>query len=189
MTATAQPAASTSPYLSGIWEPVQQEMDSVDLEVTGTLPAHLDGRYLRNGPNPAAEVDPATYHLFSGDAMVHGLSLREGKAQWYRNRWVRTPSVSKTLGETRPAAISANAGMGVIGPNTNVLGHAGRTLALVEGGSPITNSPKTSTPSEPAISMAPSPAGTPPTRTPIQIPVKCTPSHTLSPVAARFSTR
>lgn len=133
MTATAQPAASTSPYLSGIWEPVQQEMDSVDLEVTGTLPAHLDGRYLRNGPNPAAEVDPATYHLFSGDAMVHGLSLREGKAQWYRNRWVRTPSVSKALGETRPAAISANAGMGVIGPNTNVLSHAGRTLALVEG--------------------------------------------------------
>ncbi|CPW03092.1 Putative dioxygenase [Mycobacteroides abscessus] len=134
MTATAQPAASTSPYLSGIWEPVQQEMDSVDLEVTGTVPAHLDGRYLRNGPNPAAEVDPATYHLFSGDAMVHGLSLREGKAQWYRNRWVRTPSVSKALGETRPAAISANAGMGVIGPNTNVLSHAGRTLALVEGG-------------------------------------------------------
>ena len=46
--------------------------------------------------NDAAEVDPATYHLFSGDAMVHGLSLRDGKAQWYRNRWVRTPS-------TRPA--------------------------------------------------------------------------------------
>ncbi|MBA0045843.1 carotenoid oxygenase family protein [Mycobacterium sp. NPDC050853] len=134
MTATAQPTTVTSPYLTGIWEPVEREMDSVDLEVTGTLPDHLDGRYLRNGPNPASEVDPATYHLFSGDAMVHGLSLRDGKAQWYRNRWVRTPSVSKALGEPRPSGISTRAGMGVIGPNTSVMEHAGRTIALVEGG-------------------------------------------------------
>ena len=23
--------------------------------------------------------------------MVHGVSIRDGKAEWYRNRWVRTP--------------------------------------------------------------------------------------------------
>lgn len=69
------------------------EVTATDLPVTGRIPEHLDGRYLRNGPNPVAEVDPATYHWFTGDAMVHGVALRDGKARWYRNRWVRTPAV------------------------------------------------------------------------------------------------
>lgn len=133
MTATVQPTATESVYLTGAWEPVQQEVTSTDLLVEGTIPDYLDGRYLRNGPNPAAEVDPATYHLFSGDAMVHGLSLRDGKAQWYRNRWVRTAAVRKALGEPT-VATGSSAGTSLIGPNTNALSHAGRTLALVEGG-------------------------------------------------------
>ena len=45
-----------------------------------------------------AEVDPATYHWFSGDAMVHGTALRDGRALWYRNRWVRSGSVAAALG-------------------------------------------------------------------------------------------
>ncbi len=48
--------------------------------MTGHIPEHLDGRYLRIGPNPIAEVDPATYHWFSGDGMVHGVRLRNGRA-------------------------------------------------------------------------------------------------------------
>jgi carotenoid cleavage dioxygenase-like enzyme len=63
-----------------------------DLAVTGTIPPHLDGRYLRNGPNPI-DPDPATYHWFTGSAMVHGLRLRDGRAEWYRNRWVRSHDV------------------------------------------------------------------------------------------------
>jgi carotenoid cleavage dioxygenase len=54
--------------------------------VTGSIPEFLDGRYLRNGPNPLSEVDPAAYHWFMGDGMVHGVRLRGGKAEWYRNR-------------------------------------------------------------------------------------------------------
>src|SRR6478672_4394602 len=120
--------------MSGPLAPVQTEVTAVDLTVTGHIPEHLHGRYLRNGPNPAAEVDPATYHWFSGDAMVHGLAMRDGKALWYRNRWVRTPAVSRTLGEARGRAIDSRAGMLAIGPNTNVPTHAGKTLALVEAG-------------------------------------------------------
>src|SRR6185312_934113 len=84
--------------------------------------------------NPVAEVDPATYHWFTGDAMVHGVGLRDGQARWYRNRWVRTSPVCAALGDAEPAALNPRAGMLSVGPNTNVLGHAGQTLALVEGG-------------------------------------------------------
>jgi len=69
---------SVNPYLEGFLAPVAAEMTVTDLKVTGHIPEHLDGRYLRNGPNPVAEVDPAIYHWFSGDAMVHGLALRDG---------------------------------------------------------------------------------------------------------------
>ncbi len=133
MTST-QTAKAENPYLSGFLAPVSAEVTATDLEVTGHIPEHLDGRYLRNGPNPAAEVDPATYHWFSGDGMVHGVSLRDGQARWYRNRWVRSPAVCRTLGESLPGRPNPRAGMSGLAANTNVLTHAGRTLALVEGG-------------------------------------------------------
>ncbi|SPM38693.1 Carotenoid cleavage dioxygenase or a related enzyme [Mycobacterium numidiamassiliense] len=131
---TTESVTSRNPYLEGFLAPVRDEVTATDLEVTGHLPEHLDGRYLRNGPNPAAEVDPATYHWFTGDGMVHGIALRDGQARWYRNRWVRGPAVSATLGEPAPGRVDPRAGMLGMGANTNVLSHAGRTLALVEGG-------------------------------------------------------
>ncbi|RJQ66924.1 carotenoid oxygenase [Pseudonocardiaceae bacterium YIM PH 21723] len=115
-------------FLAGTLAPVAEERTLTDLRVAGTIPDWLDGRYLRNGPNPVSEVDPATYHWFTGDGMVHGVRLRDGKAEWYRNRWVRSQHVSRTLGE-EPLP-----GVGRFGANTNVVQHNGRTLALVEGG-------------------------------------------------------
>ncbi|OBH23886.1 carotenoid oxygenase [Mycobacterium sp. E342] len=131
---SAQTTRSRNPYLEGFLAPVGAEVTATDLEVTGHIPQHLDGRYLRNGPNPVAEVDPAIYHWFSGDGMVHGVALRDGKACWYRNRWVRTARVCDVLGEPAPTGLDPRAGMLSVGPNTNVLMHAGQTLALVEGG-------------------------------------------------------
>jgi carotenoid cleavage dioxygenase len=124
-------------YLEGNYAPVPREQTITQLAATGTIPAHLDGRYLRNGPNPIAEVDPATYHWFAGDGMVHGVRLRDGVAQWYRNRWIRTPAVARTLGEPGRQRARIRTGLELLGANTNVLSHAGRTLALIEGG--ITN--------------------------------------------------
>ncbi|MCV7173998.1 carotenoid oxygenase family protein [Mycobacterium manitobense] len=118
-------------YLEGALAPIDEEFTLTDLEVQGTIPGHLDGRYLRNGPNPIGEIDPALYHWFIGDGMVHGLRLRDGKAEWYRNRWVRGPHAARMLGDTPP---TGNPGVSEIGANTNVIGHAGRTLALIEGG-------------------------------------------------------
>ena len=133
MTAIESRAVSGNPYLRGALAPVQAEVTAFDLSVTGRIPEHLDGRYLRNGANPAAGVDPDRHHWFAGDAMVHGLALRDGKACWYRNRWIRTPAVCQTLGERQPDR-DLRAGIVNVGPNTNVMGHAGRTLAIVEAG-------------------------------------------------------
>lgn len=122
----------TNRYLEGLYAPVDVERTDLDLQVTGTLPVELDGRYLRIGPNPLGEVDPATYHWFTGDGMVHGIRLQDGQARWYRNRWVRSDSLAARLGEAPPAG-EIHAGMDVV--NTNVIGHAGRTFAVVEAGS------------------------------------------------------
>lgn len=120
-------------YLEGSFAPVQRELTSTELAVTGTIPEHLDGRYLRNGPNPISEVDPDTYNWFTGDGMVHGIRIRDGRAEWYRNRWVRSPSASAALGE-KHVSRKHRAGLELVGANTNVIGHAGRTLALIESG-------------------------------------------------------
>src|SRR5574337_1680945 len=122
----------SNPYLGGAFAPVQQEYTLTELEVSGTIPEHLDGRYLRNGPNPIGEIDPALYHWFIGDAMVHGIRIRDKKAEWYRNRYVRGPQTVQALGEIPPPG--RHVGLLPIGANTNVIGHAGRTIALIEGG-------------------------------------------------------
>ena len=99
---------ATNPYLEGNYAPVLEEVTETELSVTGQLPESLDGRYLRNGPNPVTPPEPATYHWFTGDGMVHGIRLRDGRAEWYRNRWVRSEVVAKALGETaRPGSVHA----------------------------------------------------------------------------------
>ena len=83
-------------YLEGAYAPVREELTALDLPVTGELPAELDGRYLRNGPNPLLAPDPERYHWFAGDGMVHGVRLRDGRAAWYRNRFVRSETWDST---------------------------------------------------------------------------------------------
>ena len=72
--------ATTNPYLEGNFAPVSQEVTATELRVHGRIPDTLSGRYLRNGPNPVTPPDPATYHWFTGDGMVHGIRLRDGRA-------------------------------------------------------------------------------------------------------------
>jgi carotenoid cleavage dioxygenase len=122
-------------YLEGNFGPVHSEVTALDLPVTGTIPTELDGRLLRNGPNPISPQDPEKYHWFTGDGMVHGLRLRDGKAEWYRNRFVRSPEVAAVLGERTPPTPYAE-GVPSFAANTNVVSIAGKTYAIVEAGSP-----------------------------------------------------
>ena len=130
---TAAPVRETeNRYLNGNYAPVREEITAVDLDVTGTIPTYLDGRYLRIGPNPLVDPDPATYHWFLGTGMAHGLRLRDGKAHWYRNRYVRSAEVARALGETWSGG--AHTGGFDFASNTNIIGHAGKTLAITEAG-------------------------------------------------------
>lgn len=122
-------------WLRENFAPVQAEVTAFDLPVIGTLPLELTGRYLRNGPNPIGVPDPAAYHWFTGAGMVHGIRLDQGRAEWYRNRWVRSPDTAAALGEDPPASDYAD-DVRVFAANTNVIGHGGATLAIVEAGAP-----------------------------------------------------
>jgi carotenoid cleavage dioxygenase len=108
-----------------------EEITATDLPVTGDLPVGLDGCCLRIGPNPVRPIDPLLRHSFVGDGMVYGVRLREGRAEWYRTRWVRTDRVCRELGRLPLPGprhgLSDNA-------NVNVIRHGGRTLALGEAG-------------------------------------------------------
>ena len=44
--------AGDNPYLQGNYAPVEEEVTATYLPVEGELPPELNGRYLRNGPNP-----------------------------------------------------------------------------------------------------------------------------------------
>ncbi|BCJ38643.1 hypothetical protein Athai_61460 [Actinocatenispora thailandica] len=125
-------------YLEGLLAPVPDEIDAVDLPIRGTLPPELTGRYFRNGPNPLPGQDPG--HWFAGAGMVHGVRLRDGRAEWYRNRWVRTASLAG-----RPFVSERGVDLAAVPANTSVIRHADRILALVEAGLPYELTPELDT--------------------------------------------
>ena len=124
---------SENPYLSGNFAPVEEEVTALDLDVTGEIPLELEGRLLRIGPNPI-DPDPKTHHWFIGNGMVHGVRLREGKALWYRNRYVRDDQVVAAKGWPPVEGPERDDMIGDGVANTNIIGHAGKTLAIVEAG-------------------------------------------------------
>jgi carotenoid cleavage dioxygenase len=127
-------------HLRGNYAPVEREVTAFDLPVRGAIPRELSGLYLRNGPNPKRGTSP---HWFLGDGMVHGVRLENGRAAWYRNRWVRTrPLENPELSFVQEDG-SVDRTIGVA--NTNVIGHAGRIYALVENGFPHELSPELDT--------------------------------------------
>jgi len=130
---------STPWFLAGNYAPVQNELTVVDLEVTGAIPPSLAGRYLRNGSNPKSGT---AGHWFFGDGMVHGVRLDGGKAEWYRNRFVKT---TKFTGGLETTDIETMMDPTASAANTHVLAHAGRIWALEEGHLPYELSPELET--------------------------------------------
>jgi 8'-apo-carotenoid 13,14-cleaving dioxygenase len=119
-----------NPFLKGNYGPVADEMTEASLEVIGELPAALNGLFVRNGPNPLDVHDPAKHHWFIGDGMVHGIKLSAGKANWYRNRYVKTDRVAHLT--SQPEFGGARSPVDSV--NTHVQAFAGRIYALVESG-------------------------------------------------------
>jgi carotenoid cleavage dioxygenase-like enzyme len=101
------------------------ELTCTSLPVDGHLPGSLDGTFVRIGPHGTSGQP------LSGDPLVTAIRLRDARAEWVRTRWLRTDRVSRALGEL-PApgprrGLSDNA-------NAGVIQHAGRILALGDGG-------------------------------------------------------
>jgi carotenoid cleavage dioxygenase len=95
MTTTVPPTTQTeNSYLSGNWAPVRTEVTATDLEVTGSIPEYLDGRYLRIGPNPLGDPDPQRYHVFLGEGMV----------RWRSACWADPPGNAATPRPGTPAS-------------------------------------------------------------------------------------
>lgn len=118
------------PFVVGVHAPMREELTLRDLPVTGTVPAGLDGRYLKMGANPARPTTRG-HDWFLGDGMVHGLCIADGEALWYRNRWIGSRAASAALG--RAAAPGPRRGDDTV--NTNVVEIGGGTFAVVEAGS------------------------------------------------------
>ncbi|MGE4606264.1 MAG: carotenoid oxygenase family protein, partial [Myxococcota bacterium] len=123
-------------YMRGNHAPVDREVSGDSFDVQGQIPAQLSGLYLRNGPNP---IDGDPGHWFLGDGMIHGVRLEGGEAKSYRNRWVRTRPFE---GDDTPRVGEDGVADYTIGQaNTNIIGHAGKILALVESGFPTEMTP------------------------------------------------
>ncbi|HQR07886.1 MAG TPA: carotenoid oxygenase family protein [Gemmatales bacterium] len=132
-------------FLKGNYAPIHEEVTLDSLKVIGSIPKELDGMYVRNGPNPLI-IPKGAYHWFEGDAMLHGVSLHEGKAS-YRNRFIQTEGYlkEKAAGKKLYASLMEMPDMKEImkGKNpfknaasTALVWHAKKFLALYEGGKP-----------------------------------------------------
>lgn len=139
--------ADRQPDLEGNMFPVSSEHDVEALEVIGQIPAGLRGSFIRNGPNPMFQP-LGRYHMFDGDGMLHSVRFGD-RAVSYRNRWIRSrgleaevglgravyPGLSDVLSFPDPALVG-RAGPVKNPANTHIVRHAGRYLALWEGGLP-----------------------------------------------------
>ncbi len=115
------------------------EVTAHGLTVHGTLPPELNDQYVRNGHNPKPGHTPT--HWFRGSGMLHGLRLPDGRAEWYRNRWVRTPALEGAP-EKGPDGVPD---LRVSSAATHVVEHAGRILALQEANLPYEVTPRLDT--------------------------------------------
>ena len=135
------------PDLEGNLFPVDAEVDVAVLAITGELPVGLEGSFIRNGPNPLFQP-VGRYHMFDGDGMLHGVTFDGGGAS-YRNRWIRSrglqaeadlgravyPGLGDVMNFPEPSLVG-DAGPVKNPANTHIVRHAGRYLALWEGGLP-----------------------------------------------------
>lgn len=133
---------------------VATEFTDTPLPVSGELPHTLNGVYLRNGPGRFERGGQRYRHPFDGDGHITKLEIAAGKVQ-YTNRFVRTQEyiaeegaermLYRAFGTNLPGGLPANLFRIRFknAANTNVCWHAGRLLALWEGGPPHRLEPRT----------------------------------------------
>ena len=91
-----EPAVETKPvgqrvggYHARYFEPVDDELDTVDLPVRGQIPPELDGAYVRNGPNAQFPATTAGGTPTTATGCSTSSRSPDRRAR-YRNRYVLT---------------------------------------------------------------------------------------------------
>ncbi len=120
-------------------------------QLLGRWPEDLRGRFYRNGPALFERGGERYHHWFDGDGMVQQFSIGDGRVQ-HRGRLVRTAKLQaeQTAGRFLMGGFGTHVpgGPPTSGPdsfntaNTNALEHAGRVLAMWEGGSAYSLNPQ-----------------------------------------------
>lgn len=122
-----------------------------EAQLLGRWPEALRGRFYRNGPALFERGGQRYLHWFDGDGMVQQFSIGGGQVR-HRGRLVRTAKLQAEQQAGRflmgSFGTHVEGGVAASGPdsfntaNTNALEHAGRVLALWEGGSAYGLSPQ-----------------------------------------------
>jgi carotenoid cleavage dioxygenase-like enzyme len=126
------------------WRPSTTQTSYEITDIEGEVPREIHGTLYRNGPSQ--QVLPAqgyrALHLFDGDGLVHRMRIDDGRV-FYTGRVVEHPSTLRERAEGRFCMNSV--GLNVedpvdpfrIQPNTNVVFHGGKLMALVENAYPF----------------------------------------------------
>jgi all-trans-8'-apo-beta-carotenal 15,15'-oxygenase len=112
--------------------------------LSGRWPSALRGRFYRNGPALFERQGERYHHWFDGDGMVQQFRIGDGRVV-HRGRLVQTAKLTaeqqagrfvfSALGTEIPGQPPASGPDSFNTANTNALEHAGRVLAMWEGGS------------------------------------------------------
>lgn len=144
-------AAAKDPLLTPLFgvSDVTGDRDA-EARLIGRWPAELRGRFYRNGPALYERAGARYHHWFDGDGMVQQFRIGDGRVV-HRGRLVRTTKLKQereagrfvvnTLGTAIPGQPPASGPDSFNTANTNAIEHAGRVLALWEGGSAYALSP------------------------------------------------
>ena len=132
-------------------DPARTDLRCESLAVTGRWPAELRGRFYRNGPALFERNGQRYHHWFDGDGMIQQFTF-SGRGVSHVGRLVRTPKLAAERDAGRFLYSAFGTGIQseapIQGPdslnvaNTSVIEHAGRVLAMWEGGSAFALDPK-----------------------------------------------
>lgn len=152
-TTTDGPALDARQFWINAWRPSTTETSYEITDVQGEIPREIHGTFYRNGPSQ--QILPAegyrALHLFDGDGHVHALRIDDGRA-FYTGRVVEHPSTLRERAEGRFCMDSIGVKVADpvdpfrIQPNTNVVFHGGKLMAMVENAVPFEIDPRTLAP-------------------------------------------
>lgn len=142
--ARLSPALDQRQWWINAWRPSTTQTTYEVTDIEGEVPRELCGTLYRNGPSQ--QMLPAegyqALHLFDGDGMVHAFRMDEGRV-FYTGRVVEHPCYVREKAEGRFCmdTIGVRAEDPVepfrVQPNTNVVFHGGKLMAMVENSFPF----------------------------------------------------